>query len=185
MGKKRERWDSRGAFILAAIGSAIGLGNVWRFPYMAYENGGGAFLIPYFVALLTAGIPILILEMALGQRFQGGAPTALRKANKAFEFVGWYAILIASIVTFYYCAIMAWSVNYLVHAFSMKWQGNEEDFFYQEILHLSEGPGQLGGISPALIIGLAVTWFLIYLCVRKGVQSVGKVVLVTVPLPFL
>jgi len=185
MGEKRERWDSRGAFILAAIGSAIGLGNVWRFPYMAYENGGGAFLIPYFIALLTAGIPILILEMAIGQRFQGGAPTALRKANKAFEFVGWYAILIAAVITFYYCAIMAWSVNYLVHAFTLAWQNHEEDFFHQQILHLSDGPGQLGGISPALLVGLAVTWILVYLCIRKGVLSVGKVVLVTVPLPFL
>jgi len=202
MKEKRERWDSRSAFILAAIGSAIGLGNVWRFPYIAYENGGGAFLIPYFFALLTAGIPILILEMAIGQRFQGGAPTALRKANKAFEFVGWYAILIASVITFYYCAIMAWSVNYLVHAFTTKWSNwepagavaekiasgestLEEEFFFSNILRITEGPGILGGISPALLIGLAVTWILVYLCIRKGVQSVSKVVLITVPLPFL
>lgn len=185
MGEKRERWDSRSAFVLAAIGSAIGLGNVWRFPYIAYENGGGAFLIPYFVALLTAGIPILILEMAIGQRYQGGAPTAIRKTLPWAEWVGWYAILVATVVTFYYCAIMAWSVNYLVHAFSLQWAGNEEAFFYEEILHLTDSPGTLGGISMPLMIGLAVTWGLVYLCIRKGVQSVGKVVLVTVPLPFL
>lgn len=185
MEKKRERWDSRSAFILAAIGSAIGLGNVWRFPYIAYENGGGAFLIPYFFALLTAGIPILILEMAIGQKYQGGPPTALRKAVPWAGFVGWFAILVAMVITFYYCAIMAWSVNYLVAAFSLQWTGNEETFFYENVLRLSEGPGQLGTISWPLVGGLAITWVLIYLCIRKGVQSVGKVVLITVPLPFL
>ncbi len=185
MPEKRERWDSRPAFILAAIGSAIGLGNVWRFPYVAYENGGGAFLIPYFIALITAGIPILILEMAIGQKYQGGPPTALRKAKPCFEWVGWFAILCATIITFYYCAIMAWAVNYLVHAFALRWQGNEEAFFYEQILRLSEGPGDLGSISWELLLGLAVTWVLIYLCIRKGVQSVGKVVWFTVPLPFL
>ncbi len=203
MGEKRERWDSRPAFILAAIGSAIGLGNVWRFPYIAYENGGGAFLIPYFIALLTAGIPILILEMALGQRFQAGAATALRKAKRGFQFIGWWAVLIATVITFYYCAIMAWSVNYLVHAFTLKWskwtptdpelaqqvadgtKNVQEVFFLNEVLRISSGPGELGTISWPLLFGLAITWVLIYLCVSKGVKSVGKVVLFTVPLPFL
>ncbi len=66
----RDRWASRPAFIMAAIGSAIGLGNLWRFPMVAYENGGGAFLIPYIVALITAGIPLVILAYAVGQYFQ-------------------------------------------------------------------------------------------------------------------
>lgn len=185
MGKKRERWDSRSVFVLAAIGSAIGLGNVWRFPYIAYNNGGGAFLIPYFFALLVAGIPILILEMGLGQLMQGGAPTALRKVKKWFEPVGWFAILVASVITFYYCAIMAWSLNYLVHSFTLQWAGQEEVFFAGEILNRSSGPAEIGSISWPLLLGLAVTWGLIYLCIRKGVLTVGKVVLVTVPLPFL
>lgn len=203
MPEKRERWDSRPAFILAAIGSAIGLGNVWRFPYIAYENGGGAFLIPYFIALLTAGIPILILEMAIGQRFQAGAATAMRRAKPWFQFVGWWAVLIASVITCYYCAIMAWSVNYLVHAFTLKWStwvptdpavqeaiaNNEmtlqEAFFNNVVIRVTDGPGQMGAISWQLLLGLVITWILIYLCVRKGVKSVGKVVLVTVPLPFL
>ncbi|MHC4521386.1 MAG: sodium-dependent transporter, partial [Planctomycetota bacterium] len=68
MAVTRQQWHSRTAFIMAAVGSAVGLGNVWRFPHVAYSNGGGAFLIPYFVALFTAGIPMLVLEMGLGQR---------------------------------------------------------------------------------------------------------------------
>ena len=61
----RENWTSRSGFIIAAIGSAVGLGNIWRFPYIAYENGGGAFLIPYLIALITAGLPLLFLDPKL------------------------------------------------------------------------------------------------------------------------
>ena len=72
----REQWTGQIGFILSAIGSAVGLGNIWRFPGVAYENGGGAFLIPYLIALVTAGIPILFLDYTIGHRFRGSAPTA-------------------------------------------------------------------------------------------------------------
>jgi NSS family neurotransmitter:Na+ symporter len=203
MGEKRERWDSRTVFILAAIGSAIGLGNVWRFPYIAYKNGGGAFLIPYFFALLTAGIPVLILEMSLGQYFQAGAATALRKAKPWFEFVGWWAIMIATVITFYYCAIMAWSFSYLFYSFTLQWstwqptdpalaqavqtgqKSLQEAFFLDNVLGVTGSPAQLGLIKWPLLIGLVLTWLWMYISVRKGVKSVGKMVLVTVPLPFI
>jgi NSS family neurotransmitter:Na+ symporter len=185
---KRERWDSRASFILAAIGSAIGLGNVWRFPYIAYKNGGGAFLVPYFFALLTAGIPVLILEMAIGQQFQAAAPGALRKAKPWFEWVGWYAILVALVITFYYCVVMAWSVNYLVYSLTLKWAnfpGGESAFFHNYVLQITDGPGHLGKISLPLLASLAITWIGIYLCVRKGTETVGKVVWVSVTLPLV
>ncbi|NNV09867.1 sodium-dependent transporter, partial [Geobacillus sp. MMMUD3] len=70
---QREVFATRGAFIFAAIGSAVGLGNIWRFPYVTYENGGGAFIIPYLVALLTAGIPLLFFDYAMGHRARGSA----------------------------------------------------------------------------------------------------------------
>ena len=76
---KREAFGSRNVFILSAIGSAVGLGNIWRFPYVAYEGGGGAFLIPYLCALLTAGIPLLFFDYAIGHRFRGSAPLAFRR----------------------------------------------------------------------------------------------------------
>jgi len=79
---KREQWNSQFGFLLAAVGSAIGLGNIWRFSYMAYNYGGGAFLIPYFTALLTAGIPLLILEFAVGHERIGSAPLAYAKINR-------------------------------------------------------------------------------------------------------
>ena len=83
--EKRGQWDSRTAFILAAIGSAIGLGNIWRFPYICYANGGGAFLVAWLVALFTAGIPLMILEFGLGHKTEGSASEAFRKVNKKFD----------------------------------------------------------------------------------------------------
>jgi hypothetical protein len=87
---KRASWNSKVGFLLAAIGSAVGLGNIWRFPYTAVENGGGAFLVPYFFAIITAGIPILILEYTIGKTYRGGAPVALARLNKKFEWLGWF-----------------------------------------------------------------------------------------------
>lgn len=80
--EKKEQWGSRLGFIFAAIGSAVGLGNIWRFSYQAYENGGGAFLLPYLVALFTAGIPLLILELGLGFRTRSSAPPIFQKDRK-------------------------------------------------------------------------------------------------------
>lgn len=77
---------------MAAIGSAVGLGNIWRFPYVAYDNGGGAFLIPYLIALLTAGIPLLWFDLALGHRFRGSAPLAYRRMNRKAEPIGWLMV---------------------------------------------------------------------------------------------
>ena len=86
---------------MAAIGSAVGLGNIWRFPYVAYQNGGGAFLIPYLCALLTAGIPLLILEYSLGHRYRGSGPLAFRRISRWGEFAGWFQVFIAFLIALY------------------------------------------------------------------------------------
>jgi NSS family neurotransmitter:Na+ symporter len=82
---EREQWGSKIGFILAAVGSAIGLGNIWRFSYLAYSNGGGAFLIPYFVALLFVGVAVLLLELALGHSTKGSAPLAFKRLHEKSE----------------------------------------------------------------------------------------------------
>jgi len=190
-GGGRERWPSRFSFIMAAIGSAVGLGNVWGFPKVAYANGGGAFFIPYFVALLTAGIPLLILEFSIGQMMQGSAPKALKKLNKNFEWVGWFALLVASVISVYYAVIMAYSWNYLVDSFSlaMPWsaggEGTEDGYFYGRFLELSAAPGEWWRIRWPIVLGLAATWISVFLIIYKGVHRVGKIVLITVPLPWI
>jgi len=119
--KQRERWVSRTAFIMAAIGSAVGLGNIWRFPRVAFANGGGAFFIPYFVALISAGIPLMIVEYALGQKFQGGAPRALAAVTEKFRWVGWFALLVGTCITFYYVVVMAYAWHYAAASLCVAW----------------------------------------------------------------
>ena len=185
MAEKRDRWDSRTGFVLAAVGSAVGLGNVWRFPYICYKNGGGAFLIPYLVALLTAGIPLLILEYALGHKMQAGAPKSFENVSEKSGYIGWWAVFAGFGIVTYYAVIMAWCFGYLIHSLSVAWGANAESFFHGTFLQLSSGPGDLGSIRWPVLAGLAATWISILLIIHKGVKSVGKVVLVTVPLPLL
>ncbi len=118
---ERQQWSSRTAFILAAVGSAVGLGNVWRFPYVAYDNGGGAFFIPYFAALISAGIPIMILEYGLGILYQKGAPSALEKISSGFKWVGWMALLVGLTISFYYVPVIGWSWEYLWASPDLSW----------------------------------------------------------------
>ncbi len=118
---ERQHWSSRTAFILAAVGSAVGLGNVWRFPYVAYENGGGAFFIPYFAALISAGIPLMILEYGLGILYQKGAPSAMEQISSSFKWVGWVALLVGLTISFYYVPVIGWSWKYLVASPDLSW----------------------------------------------------------------
>ena len=103
---QRETFSKRSVFILAAIGSAIGLGSIWRFPYVAYQNGGGAFLIPFLIALLTAGIPMLFLDYAMGHRFRGGAPLTFRRFAKHTETLGWFQVAICFVIACYYSCLL-------------------------------------------------------------------------------
>ena len=192
MAETRERWDSRGAFIMAAIGSAIGLGNVWRFPFIVGQNGGGAFFIPYFVALLTAGVPLMIVEYALGVKYQGSAAKSFRKIGKGWEWIGWWGLMVGTTISIYYCVIMSWSWMYLYHAVvdgifgnGVPWQGIESDYFRDIIQERSGGPDETGVLLPWVILGLAVTWLCIWWIIHKGVKRVGKIVMLTVPLPVL
>lgn len=181
----RERWTTRSSFIMAAIGSAIGLGNIWRFPYVAYANGGGAFLVPYILALITTGIPLVTLEYYLGARYQLGPTEVFAKIKKKSNFIGWFAISIASMIVFYYTAIMGWSWNYLFHSLGIDWAGQETSFFYEEVLNLTEGVQNLGGFQIPVVIGTFLTWAAIFFIIFKGIKVVSKVVKWTVGLPWL
>ena len=115
MGEKREHWDSRLGFLLATIGSAVGIGNIWRFSYIVYKNGGGAFLLPYFIALLTVGIPLLLLEQGVGHKLRASAPLVFHKITKKFEWVGWWSIAIVMFgVVLYYAVIISGCLNYFI-----------------------------------------------------------------------
>lgn len=167
----RDQWGTRVGFILAAIGSAIGLGNIWRFPYACASNGGGAFLIPYFFAIITAGIPIMILEFTIGHKFRAGAPVAFAKMNKKWEWLGWFQAAVAFFITVYYVAVVAWSLSYIFFAFTQAWGADTSGFFFGEYLGLSDGPLQLGGFQWKVLIPLLFVWVLNFSILSKGVKS--------------
>jgi len=167
----REVWNTRVGFILAAIGSAVGLGNIWRFSYTCYENGGGAFLIPYFIALLTAGIPLMILEFGLGSKFRGSAPMSLKRAKKSFEWIGWLGVMTGFIITTYYAVIVGWSLIYLVNAFTLGWGTDTAGFLFGNVLELSDSPGILGGFAYKVLLSLLAVWAIIWIIEKKGVQG--------------
>ena len=144
---QRQHWPSRWVFILAAIGSAAGLGNLWRFPFLAYEHGGAAFILVLVLANIVIGIPLLILEIGLGQMMQRAAPDAMGKIRKGFRYLGWLAITLGMMVLFYYMAVMSWSVNYFASAFTLAWGDDTVNFFLGDILNLSGGVNDIGGIS--------------------------------------
>ncbi|MCF7911219.1 MAG: sodium-dependent transporter [Candidatus Cloacimonetes bacterium] len=180
-----EQWTSKKTFILATIGSAIGLGNIWRFPFKCYENGGSSFLIAYVIALLIAGVPAIVMELSLGHKYRLSAPYALSRWKKGTQWIGWWAVLIGFLVVCYYMVIMAWSLNYTVFAADLSWGNEPGNFFFNQYLHISEGPFQLGRVQVPVLIALLISWVLVLFSIWKGAKTVSKVVYITVVLPWL
>ncbi|WP_112138805.1 sodium-dependent transporter [Glycomyces dulcitolivorans] len=174
----REQWGSRVGFILAAVGSALGLGNIWRFPGVAYENGGGAFLLPYLVALCTAGIPLLILEFTIGRRYRGSAPVAFRRIHRNAEFLGWWQVAIAIVIGVYYAVIISWAAWYAWFSIGKQW-GEDPNRFLNEDFLQAGGLYDFGTWLPGLGIALALVWVatlaVIGAGVKKGIEATSKV----------
>lgn len=182
----RGQWKSRVGFILAASGSAIGLGNIVFFSANAYRFGGGAFYLPYLMALFVIGIPIMILEFGLGNYSGRAFPESMyRIAGKRGEFVGWWANLNAGFLTMYYITILSWVVGMLVGSFGALWKaslpvpafglaegdlGNPVAYFFH----------MLSTWKPVMYV--ALVWFFNILIVRKGVESIEPATKVFVPL---
>ncbi len=103
---------------------------------MAYENGGGAFFIPYLFAMLTAGIPFMIMEFSLGHKLRGAAPRAFSKMGGKLEWLGWFQVFIAAIIAVYYVAIIGWAISYLSYSFTQSWGSDTNAFFFSEYLQL-------------------------------------------------
>ncbi len=168
---------------MAAIGSAVGLGNIWRFPYVAYKNGGGAFLIPYFVALFTVGIPLLIAEYSVGSMFRKSAPMAMRSIHPKAEWVGWWGVFSAFLISIYYSVLIAWCLCYLFHSFGLVWQPDASNFFYNQFLGAGNSLSLGGSMNMQIVFALLAVWTSIYLILYKGVKSIGRAAIITVPLP--
>ncbi|SEF09654.1 sodium-dependent transporter [Jiangella alba] len=178
MQHQREQWGSRAGFLLAAIGSAVGLGNIWRFPYVAYDNGGGAFLLPYLVALLTAGIPLLVLEYAIGHRYHGSPPLAFRRIHRRASVLGWWQVGICVVIAAYYAVIIAWAARYIGFSVSQDWGDDPEAFLLGEFLEVGE-PGAITSYVSGVFWPLVAVWAFVLvvlaLGVRRGIERANRV----------
>jgi NSS family neurotransmitter:Na+ symporter len=178
----RGAFSSRKVFILAAIGSAVGLGNIWRFPYVAYENGGGAFVIPYLVALLTAGIPFLFLDYALGHRNRGSAPLSFARLRRGTEGLGWWQVAICFMIAVYYAAVIAWAVRYTFFSLDQAWGADPEGFFFGDFLQAGE-PGVQADLVPGVLVPLLIVWVAVIAIMVAGVQKgIGATSVVFIPI---
>ncbi|WP_277454779.1 sodium-dependent transporter [Janibacter sp. DB-40] len=180
---RREGFSTRRVFIFAAIGSAVGLGNIWRFPYVAYEGGGGAFVIPYLVALLLAGIPMLYLDYSIGHKFRGSAPLSLRRLHRGAEWLGWWQTLICIVIAIYYAAILAWAVKYTILSFDKGWGDDPEGYLFGTYLQAAETPGPTLDFVPGILLTMIIMWAIIIGVLALGVQTgIGRLALVFIPI---
>lgn len=180
----RSEWKSTTGFLLAALGSAIGLGNIWRFPYIAYRNGGGAFLIPYFIALFIVGIPLLMLEFGLGHHFRRAFPQSLRQINPRFAWIGWWSVCFVMFgIVAYYGVVIAWCGLYLVFSVTQPWGelSNVNAYFDESFLgafqngvpfefYTQENGFQFGRFHLGIVTSLAVIWSVNWLITRRKLQ---------------
>ena len=187
--KSREAFGGRWIFILAAMGSAVGLGNIWRFPYIAYENGGGAFIIPYLVALLSAGIPLLFFDYALGHRFKGSPPLTFRRLAKWTETIGWWQVLICVVIGVYYAAILGWSTMYIFFSMNEAWGDDPNAFFFEDYLQVAETPAIDFTVVPGVFWPMLAIWvatlIILALGVRRGIGFASAIGIPVLVLMFL
>ncbi|MCL6423128.1 sodium-dependent transporter [Brachybacterium sp. JHP9] len=181
----RGAFSGRSAFIFAAIGSAVGLGNIWRFPAVAYDNGGGAFMVPYLIALLTAGIPLLFVDYAIGHRWRGSAPLAWRRLKRWSEFIGWWQVLICVIIAIYYALIIAWSLNYMVFSFDQRWGDDPAGFFMSTFTQSLTGPDVHMSFDyvGAIVLTIIIVWVATLVTMALGVENgIAKTSMIFIPL---
>ncbi|OHO51262.1 SNF family Na(+)-dependent transporter [Corynebacterium sp. HMSC035E02] len=167
----RDTFNTRFVFLMAAIGSAVGLGNIWRFPYVAYENGGGAFLIPYMVALLTAGIPILWFDLAIGHRFRGSAPLAFRRISSRWEGIGWFKVGVNFFIAIYYAAIIAWAALYTIKSLQQTWGEDPSTYFMVDFLQADAEATYSGHVVPSILGVMILVWVV---CIATLATSINK-----------
>ena len=182
---QQTEWDSSLSFIFAMIGAAVGLGNIWRFSYVLYSNGGGSFFIPYFVAIAIMGVPFLILEWGVGFSFKESFSKIMRKINTRFEYIAWMLVLFVFIVTIYYMVILSWDLVYLLSSFTFKWGTDAAAYFVNTV----GGSSNLSDANFLLIpttIGVFLLWVVIWFISHRNIdEGIGKISKILIPALFV
>ncbi|XP_077362772.1 sodium-dependent neutral amino acid transporter B(0)AT1-like [Festucalex cinctus] len=201
----RPKWDNKAQYILTCVGFCIGLGNVWRFPYLCQSHGGGAFLIPYLLLLVFEGMPLLLLEFAIGQRLRKGSVGVWRAISPYLTGVGIASMLVSFLVALYYNTLIAWIMWYLFNSFQspLPWtqcplnenatgfvpecqeSSTVDYFFYRVTLNSSTSISDSGGLHWPIVVCLCAAWTVVCFCCIRGIGTSGKAVYVTAILPYI
>ncbi|XP_070702334.1 sodium-dependent neutral amino acid transporter B(0)AT1-like [Pempheris klunzingeri] len=201
----RPKWDNKAQYILTCMGFCIGIGTVWRFPYMCQTHGGGAFLIPYLILLVLEGMPLLLLEFAIGQRLRMGSVGVWRAINPYLTGIGIASMLVSLLIGLYYNTLIAWIIWYLFNSFQdpLPWtqcplndngtgfipecqrSSTVDYYFYRVSLDSSASIADSGGMHWPIVVCLLAAWTVICICYIRGISTSGKAVYVTVILPYV
>lgn len=199
----RDQWPSRAAFLLASMGGCAGMGNLLRYPSQVYNNHGLQWYIPYLMCVFLIAIPVLVLEIAIGQAYRGGSVVAFNSMNRRLKGVGLSLLYVGFVVGPYFVVILSWIMNYFRNSFisPLPWTGRGEEFYNQDVVaNIEPIPGRLTEDGSRVLsytkypgVGLvgetvgwtAFTWFLVWLCIFRGVGLTGRVVYFTMGLPIV
>lgn len=169
--EKRIQWNSNFGFLMAMIGSAVGLGNIWRFPYVLYSNGLGTFMIPYVVAVLLLGFSFLLVEYSVGYKFKTSFLKILETINKKFKPFAWFVCLIIFFIVCYYTVIVGWDLIYVVLSLFKGWGAHPDSFLVNNVLQSTSSFSGILTIVPAVFISSSVVWFLVWFISHRGVND--------------
>jgi NSS family neurotransmitter:Na+ symporter len=162
--KKHEHWSGKIGFILATAGAAVGLGSLWKFPYVAGMNGGGAFVFLYILFTVIIGLPVFIAELLLGRKSQKSSVLAfptLKKDGENWRMLGWLNFLTTLIILSYYCIISGWVLSYIFMSLNKFSLGKSTEQIQQAFTLLSSSPG------------ISLFWFALFLLINLGVVCSG------------
>ena len=182
---KKNQWNSQLSFLLAMIGAAVGLGNIWRFSYVLYSNGGGAFFIPYLVAIAIMGIPFLILEYGIGFSFKNSFTNIFKSINPKLEILSWILVLLVFFVVIYYVVIISWDFIYLLSSFNFAW-GSDPALYFVKSVGGSSNLSNFTSILLPTLVGVLLVWFSIWYISHKDLNSgIGMFSKILIPLLFV
>jgi NSS family neurotransmitter:Na+ symporter len=178
--KEHENWSSRLTFLLAAIGAAVGLGNIWKFPYITGQSGGGAFVLVYLLAVFFVVTPILIAEVAVGRWGRQSPPNAManvassQQRSKRWSVVGWFGMLAAYLIATYYSVIAGWTIVYIFKNAAGDFNGQDAAAVGEQFNALLASPGQM-----ALWHGIfmALSTLILARGLQKGIEATVKVLM--------
>ncbi|TRY97398.1 hypothetical protein DNTS_032905, partial [Danionella cerebrum] len=203
--QERPQWDNKTQYMLTCVGFCVGLGNVWRFPYLCQSHGGGAFMIPFLILLVLEGIPLLHLEFAIGQRLRKGSVGVWRSISPYLIGVGIASMLVSFMVGMYYNTIIARVMWYFFNSFQdpLPWsqcpvndnltglvsecaRSSPVDYFwYRETLNMTPVIEDSGGLQWWIVISVFSAWLLLWVCCIRGIETTGKAVYITSTLPYV